>query len=513
MKYSITLAILLLLPPASVVTAQSPKFRHVETQPAAVVINAAGADAIAPDSIRELTARDILDAIPLKQKKYPIISGQLAPRIFVGYRETKPLGKFDVSLSPKAIDRLWSSISTDSIDSVEYVVSDIEQEPNPWNLADFTPPKPDTVRIVRRMPKEIPPLLPVVSGNVTPEWMTDAIEGWKLDQDIIYLDMVARPKTILYTYWELPEPPQMPTEDTSYKAFLKKNRLAISTGEEVLRESEIEKRHWLHVFNAGLQFSQAYLSKNWYQGGNNYLALLTNLYWDVQLNQVYHPKIMFQSTLSYKLGLNSTEDNDYHKYSISEDLFQYNLKFGYKAAHNWYYSFTTQFKTQLLNNYPKDSNVRTASFLTPGNLTLGLGMTYSKQNKKKTLTFNASISPLSYNLKTAIDPKVDHGQFGMEQNEKTVNEFGSTAELTLNWNIASNVLYKSRLFLFTDYKDSQADWQNTFEFQFNRFFSTQLYFNLRYDSQANTALAPGWHRWMLKEILSVGLSYTFSTKK
>ena len=74
------------------------------------------------------------------------------------------------------------------------------------------------------------------------------------------------------------------------------------------------------------------------------------------------------------------------------------------------------------------------------------------------------------------------------------------------------MLYKTRLFLFTDYKNSNADWQNTLEFQFNRFFSTQLYVNLRYDSTADKSLDPKWNRWMLKEILSVGLSYTFSTK-
>jgi len=487
MNKSFLLAILFLPAVAPGAMALTPKFRHIPAkQP---VVTETQKNGLSPDSVHELTAREILDSIPLHRKKYPMVSGQLAPRVFSGYRETKPTPYFDISLSPEAIGRILGYMNPDSVDVVEYVIKNGDSGSNPWNLADFSE-APDTMMVVTRKPVE---RIPILTSDIIPEWMSDAINGWQLDQDIIYLDMVARPKTIRYTYWELPVPPEVPKEDMSYKAFLKKNRLEISTGAEVLKETEVQKRHWLHVFNAGLQFSQAYLSKNWYQGGSNYLALLTNFFWDVQLNQVYHPKIMFQSTLSYKLGLNSTEDNDYHKYSISEDLFQYNLKFGYKAAHNWYYSFTTQFKTQLLNNYPMHSKVRTASFLTPGTLTLGLGMTYSKQNKKKTVVFNASISPLSYNLKTAIDDKVDHALFGMRQTAKTRSEFGSTAELTLNWKIASNVLYKSRLFLFTDYKDSQADWQNTFEFQFNKFFSTQLYLNLRYDSQANTDLAPGWH--------------------
>ncbi|MDE5869543.1 MAG: DUF3078 domain-containing protein, partial [Muribaculaceae bacterium] len=377
--------------------------------------------------------------------------------------------------------------------------------------ADLPDIERDSVIIREAIVKE--PLPSVVTGDVIPEWLSRSTASFNRQLDLKYVDMVYNPSQKNKPYWALPVPPTMPEEDYSYLGFLRRQQINVNPDASVIvEEVEFEKRHWLHVVNAALQFSQAYLSKNWYQGGNNYLALLGNFLWDVQLNQVFHPNTMFQCTLSYKVGLNSTENNALHKYSISEDLFQYNLKFGYKAAHHWYYSFTAQFKTQLLNNYPSDSMDRTASFLTPGVLTLGIGMTYTKQNAKKTIDFNASISPLSYNLKTAVDPKVDHLQFGMEQTEKAHHEFGSTAELTFNWRIWDNVLYKTRLFLFTDYKQSNADWQNTFEFQFNRFFSTQLYLNLRYDSTADKSIDPKWNRWMLKEILSVGLSYTFSTK-
>lgn len=350
------------------------------------------------------------------------------------------------------------------------------------------------------------------TADVVPEWLRRSTDSFRRQMDLQYISMIYNPSQRNLPEWALPVPPSMPPEDYSYAAFLRRLNLKVDPTTAVVEEPELEKKHWLHLVNAALQFSQAYLSKNWYQGGSNYLAFLGNFLWDVQLNQVFHPNMIFQSTVSYKLGLNATQDNPLHKYSISEDLFQYNLKFGYKAAHHWYYSFTAQFKTQFLNNYPSDSMVRTASFLTPGVLTLGVGMTYTKQNAKKTIDFNASISPFSYNLKTAVDRNVDHLQFGMEQWQRSVSDFGSSAEVTLNWKIWDNILYKTRLFLFTDYKNSNADWQNTLDFQFNRFFSTQLYLNLRYDSTADRSIDPKWNRWMLKEILSVGLSYTFSTK-
>ncbi|MDE5791425.1 MAG: DUF3078 domain-containing protein [Muribaculaceae bacterium] len=463
------------------------------------------ADTLVSRSLEEL----LLEIVPDPSSPQMNLFGM--PKVFMGYRDTmKPrsLSVPDTAISPKLFKELYSREVPDSIDRVVYTVT--AGEDNPWDLADLPETPRDSIIVREAVEKE--PLPGIITGDVVPEWITRNAASFSNQLDLQYLDMIYNPSQRNYAFWTLPVPPTMPPEDYSYAAFLRKLNLNVNTEDAMVPEIEIEKKHWLHLLNAALQFSQAYLSKNWYQGGNDYLALLGNFLWDVQLNQVYHPNMMFQSTVSYKLGLNSTQENQLHKYSISEDLFQYNLKFGYKAAHNWYYSFTAQFKTQFLNNYPSDSMVRTASLLTPGVLTLGLGMTYTKQNAKKTIDFVASISPLSYNLKTAIDPNVDHLQFGMEQSEKTVSEFGSTAEITFNWRIWDNILYKTRLFLFTDYKNSNADWQNTLEFQFSRFFSTQLYLNLRYDSTADKALDPKWNRWMLKEILSVGLSYTFSTK-
>ena len=352
-----------------------------------------------------------------------------------------------------------------------------------------------------------------ILGNARPDWLANAYEAWDMQEDMMYSMMVDSPSRIEYAYWNLPVPPTLPEEETGFKGFLKRSFVPqVKVEDAVIPEQELDKKHWLHVVNGALQFSQAYVSENWYQGGNNHLALLINFLWDVQLNPVHHSNFLFQSTLSYKLGLNSTEEDKFHKYSISQDIFQYNLKMGYKATHNWYYSLTTQFKTQLLNNYPKNSESRTASFLTPADLNIGLGMTYSKHNKAKTIQFDASIAPLSYNLRTAIDPKVDHMLFNIPQTAKTSSEIGSNAEITFNWKICSSVSYKTRLFLFTDYKYGMGDWENTLNFQFNKFLSTQLYANLRYDSSSDRNVSPKWNRWMLKEILSVGLSYTFSTK-
>jgi hypothetical protein len=72
-----------------------------------------------------------------------------------------------------------------------------------------------------------------------------------------------------------------------------------------------------------------------------------------------------------------------------------------------------QFKTQLLNNYKTNTNDLTSAFLSSSDLTVGLGMTYSIANTKKTLDFTAAIAPLSYNLKTCINRHIDPTTFGI----------------------------------------------------------------------------------------------------
>lgn len=346
-----------------------------------------------------------------------------------------------------------------------------------------------------------------------PGWLHDALTLSRISQDYMYYSMVYTPHSVDYTYWDLPVPPRLPEDDLSLGTYIKNLNLPeVTIADALLPEFEQKKKHWLHKFNTGLQFSQAYVSKNWYQGGNNYLALLYNFYWDVQLNPTYHPDQIFQSTVNYKLGINSIEQNAVgRKYSISEDNFQYNVKYGFKAFKKWFYTITGQFKTQFFNNYKTNTDIRSAAFLSPADLNVGIGMTYSYANPKKTFNLTASIAPLSYNLKVCIDPNIDHTQFNIDQNKKTHSEFGSSGEANMTWQVTSNISMRTRVFAFTDYSYFQGNVETTWDFAINKFLSTQIYANLRYDSSSDFNLSK-WHHWMLKEILSFGLSYTFSTK-
>lgn len=322
------------------------------------------------------------------------------------------------------------------------------------------------------------------------------------------------PELVQYNVATLPEAPEMP-----YVTVLNPADFSVSIREDdfvpkatdVIPVEAVKKRHWIRNFAAALQFSQAYVSPNWYQGGNNNLNALASIIYNVKLNEAYHPNLLFETNAQYKLGMNSAPDDSLHTYNISEDVLQINSTFGIKAAKHWYYSLTGQFKTQVLKSYTVNTDNLASAFLSPGELTAGLGMTYTYENPKKTFSINTSIAPVSYHLVTCINDHIDPTQYGIDEGKKVKNQFGSTLEVTLNWKIVHNIALKSHLFAFSDYHSVQADWENTLSFAINSFLTTQIYAHLRYDSLTPPSADRHWKKLQLKEIFSIGFSYKFSS--
>lgn len=321
-------------------------------------------------------------------------------------------------------------------------------------------------------------------------------------------------RAVRYNINTLPKPPKkyVGTIDPSTESITVKE---ISTDRKGLVVETalpgVSRINWLHTVDGRLQFSQAYISPNWYQGGNNNVNGLGSFRWNVKLNQRFYPKYMVEATLDYKVGIASAPQDTVHGYNITQDQLQFNATAGLRAWDRWYYSVNTSFKTQLLNSYKPNSRDLKSAFMTPGELNVGVGMTYNYLSPNNKFKVDASVSPFSYNLKVATNPGIPKQNFGIEEPHNTLQKFGSNAEIKMNWNIAWNVTYNSRLFLFSDYEALQGDWEHTINMSLNRYFSTQLYLHMRYDSQQPAMPDTKWQHWQLKEILSFGFQYQFKT--
>lgn len=343
-------------------------------------------------------------------------------------------------------------------------------------------------------------------------WLEKATFQQQLSRQARQHYIVFHPDSVKYLAHKLPDPPAKyfaPLDPQSAKFEITKIEAKPKVAEDI--KIDVGRRHWVKVFNSSMQFSQAYISPNWYQGGSNNLNTLLQVYYDVKLNQAFHPNWLFQTTMQYKLGFNNAPDDSIRNYNISEDLLQINMMAGYKAAHRWYYSTNAMFKTQLLNSYKSNTHDLKSSFLSPGELNLGLGMTYNYYNKPKTFTFDLALSPMSWNMKTCTSDRIDPANFGISSDRRVKNEFGSNLEGKLSWKMHKNVRLVSRLFAFTNYTYIQGDWENTLMMNVTKYLTTQVYVHLRYDSQTPYVRDSDWHKLQLKEIFSFGVAYNFSS--
>lgn len=379
--------------------------------------------------------------------------------------------------------------------------------------AAYSPVVFDTYRFVDSIPLARPDHGYLPDSRLVYGWIDDVTFHARMLNNARRHTEIFAPEAVRYLLIDLPEPPRHynTTVDpvTTMIVLTNIEPAKVSASDATDLDLVKERHYWINTFASSLQFSQAYVSPNWYQGGNNNLNALLNILWTNKLNEKFHPNLMFETSIGYKMGMNRAEEDKIRGYSISEDLLQINSKFGVKAARRWFYSVALAFKTQLLNSYALNTNNMRASFMSPGELNVGAGMTYNYANPKKTVEFNASISPVSWNMKTCINRHMNPMAFGFKDKRRVRNDIGSSTECTFLWKITYNINYRSRLFGFTDYKDFQGDWEHTISFDINRYLTTQLYAHLRYDTQTPLVAGSDWKKFQVKEILSFGISYKF----
>ena len=170
------------------------------------------------------------------------------------------------------------------------------------------------------------------------EWLQEAMENAARTRAVRQRAMIENPQLVAYNANRLPAPPP----EGVIPADPRQGMLTVAPAQVIVEDvtppdAPPQPLHnWLHVFNASLQFTQAYISGNWYQGGENNLALLGSVNWNCNLNQDLHPNWLFNNALSYKLGVATTHGDSIRKYLINEDNFLFTSQLGYKAVKNWY---------------------------------------------------------------------------------------------------------------------------------------------------------------------------------
>ena len=113
----------------------------------------------------------------------------------------------------------------------------------------------------------------IYSLDAGDEWLQEAIENADRTRQVRQRTMIENPQLVAYNDASLPVAPP----EGVIPADPKQGMLTIVPAQVEVENvtppeaPDLPIHNWLHVFSASLQFTQAYISGNWYQGGENNL--------------------------------------------------------------------------------------------------------------------------------------------------------------------------------------------------------------------------------------------------
>jgi hypothetical protein len=269
--------------------------------------------------------------------------------------------------------------------------------------------------------------------------------------------------------------------------------------------------YWERHGSSLLQFSQNYISDNWYKGGIGNLNLLSVQNYTANYKK---DKIQFNNFIEWKLSFYTNPNDTVRNFRIGEDLIRSYSDFGVQAFNNkWSYSTNIEIKTQLFKNYKENSQEIISSIFSPVMVNMGiLGMKYQldksyESNKYKKLSLFADISPFSAQYTYVVNKDVDPKRFGIEEGKKYLLDFGSTINSKIVINFNRQVSFSSRFKFFTDYEKSIMESENELNMAINRYFSTRIYVYARFDDTPNIIKDSKLGYFQVNEVLSFGFNF------
>ena len=261
---------------------------------------------------------------------------------------------------------------------------------------------------------------------------------------------------------------------------------------------------WAFKTNFSLQFTQNYVSDNWYKGGESHNALLASTI--IEANYNNQQKFTFDNKLEMKLGFQTSHNDEEHKYKTNSDLLRLTNKIGLRAVKHWYYTLMLQSWTQFCKGYKANDKFVYSDFMSPFESLLSIGMDYQQSSKNNKFKINATLSPLALKFKYVGRSSLITS-FGLDEGHHTKWDYGSNVTINYSWKIVNNIAWTGRIYYFTDYSKTQIEWENTFNLSINRYLSARLFLYPRYDDSRSRG--DNQSDFEFNELLSLGLNVNF----
>lgn len=265
-------------------------------------------------------------------------------------------------------------------------------------------------------------------------------------------------------------------------------------------QTEDTVKIWKFSGNTSLNLTQVSLT-NWAAGGESSFSGLgiVALSANYNKNKTAWENIFEANYGTSKIGKESARKTD--------DKFLLSSKLGIKTGKNWYFSGIASFTTQMFEgyDYPNDS-VKISALMAPGYILASLAMDYKPGDN-----FSLLLSPATGKATIVNDKALsDSGAFGVDPGDKIKVELGSYIKLFFKKEILKNMVFETKLDLFSDYENFFAtidvNWEAILDMKINKFFSAKIMTNLIYDDDIRFDGTP---KTQFKEVFGLGFSYKF----
>lgn len=256
-----------------------------------------------------------------------------------------------------------------------------------------------------------------------------------------------------------------------------------------------------------LRFTQNYFSENWYKGGDNSLTLLSSLLLEAKYDD--QRRVTWENRLDMRLGFVSTPADTCHNYITNNDKLNLYSKLGVKAAKSWYYTASLEANTQFLPGYRVNDTKTWSKFCAPLDFYASVGMDF-KPKLDNGNELSVALLPLSYKFRyIRVDEPNIHKSYKMVD-ESFHQDFGAKVELNAKLKIVKDLVWKCRCYYFTSYKYTEAELENSVQYNLSRYIAAELFTLWRFDDNRS----PDFYDdnlgfFQFKEYFTLGLTYNF----
>lgn len=328
--------------------------------------------------------------------------------------------------------------------------------------------------------------------------------------DRLLLDMYCtHPEKIVMTEEELLQEMSLAGVTTDKKPALEMVNARVNIPENVaggMKTTVVKPNYWTTSGSIAMNFTQNYISDNWYQGGESNKTMICEFDFDVNYND--KDRISFRTHFDADLGFATTKADTLHSLKTNTDRLRIESNLGYKLIKNLDATVKVKLESQSMPSYYTNSHDFASNFMAPFDANFSVGLNYKPTIKK--IRLEIFFAPLSaYNYRFVRYGKLT-SRYGIRAGRHHKEDFGTQLMITVpRQKISQLVNWYSKAEFYSNYARTFFQWENKFDVSLNRYLTASLNLYARFDDSAPGLYDEEFGYWQLKEFMTLGVTYSW----